>query len=90
MTGSSATATPRLGIFNDGALLESLGYSAFVAVWVTILSLFVGTCNAFLFERTNFPGKNMLYVLALTPLVIPRCYSWYFDPHLCQFHRQWH
>ena len=62
---------PRLGIFNDGALLESLGYSAFVAVWVTILSLFVGTCNAFLFERTNFPGKNMLYVLALTPLVIP-------------------
>lgn len=62
---------PRRGIFNDGALLESLGYSAFVAIWVTALSLFVGTCNAFLFERTNFPGKNFLYVLALTPLVIP-------------------
>lgn len=62
---------PRLGIFNDGALLESFGYSAFIAFWVTLLSLFVGTCNAFLFERTNFPGKNFLYVLALTPLVIP-------------------
>ncbi|HAT86567.1 MAG TPA: ABC transporter permease [Rhizobiales bacterium] len=62
---------PRLGVFNDGALLESFGYSAFIALWVTALSLFVGTCNAFLFERTNFPGKNLLYVLALTPLVIP-------------------
>ncbi|PLW77939.1 ABC transporter permease, partial [Cohaesibacter celericrescens] len=64
-------SAPRLGIFNDGPLLESLGFSAFVAFWVTLLSLFVGTCNAFLFERTNFPGKNLLYVMALTPLVIP-------------------
>ena len=61
----------RRGIFNDGALLESLGHSAFVAIWVTVLSLLVGTCNAFLFERTSFPGKNFLYILALTPLVIP-------------------
>lgn len=65
------TEQPRLGILNDAPLLESLGYSAFVAFWVTLLSLFVGTCNAFLFERTQFPGKNALYVLALTPLVIP-------------------
>ena len=62
---------PRLGIFHDEPLLESIGISAFVAVWVTLLSLFVGTCNAFLFEREQFPFKNLLYMLMLTPLVIP-------------------
>ena len=62
---------PRTGVFNDGELLESIGFSAFVAVFVTLLSVLVGTCNAFLFERHNFPGKNFLYILALMPLVIP-------------------
>jgi spermidine/putrescine transport system permease protein len=38
---------------------------------VTLLSVTVGTCNAFLFERAQFPGKNLLYVVALSPLVIP-------------------
>ncbi|OSQ30920.1 ABC transporter permease [Thalassospira sp. MCCC 1A03138] len=62
---------PYIGIFNDGKLLESVGVSAFVAFWVTLLSVTVGTCNAFLFERAQFPGKNLLYVVALSPLVIP-------------------
>lgn len=63
--------SPYIGIFNDGKLLESVGVSAFVAFWVTLLSVTVGTCNAFLFERAQFPGKNLLYVVALSPLVIP-------------------
>ena len=62
---------PYIGIFNDGKLLESVGVSAFVAFWVTVLLVTVGTCNAFLFERAQFPGKNLLYVVALSPLVIP-------------------
>jgi len=62
---------PYIGIFNDGKLLESVGVSAFVAFWVTILSVTVGTCNAFLFERSHFPGKNLLYIVSLSPLVIP-------------------
>lgn len=62
---------PYIGIFNDGKLLESVGVSAFVAFWVTLLSVTVGTCNAFLFERAQFPGKNLLYVVVLSPLVIP-------------------
>ncbi len=62
---------PYIGIFNHGKLLESAGVSAFVAFWVTLLSVTVGTCNAFLFERAQFPGKNLLYVVALSPLVIP-------------------
>ncbi|MEQ8285229.1 ABC transporter permease [Thalassospira sp.] len=62
---------PYIGIFNDSKLLESVGVSAFVAFWVTVLSVTVGTCNAFLFERSHFPGKNLLYIVSLSPLVIP-------------------
>ncbi|MFD2206424.1 ABC transporter permease [Kiloniella antarctica] len=65
------TEAPRVGVFNDSQLLESIGFSAFVAVCVTTLAVFVGTCNAFLFERHSFPGKNILYMFALMPLVIP-------------------
>lgn len=62
---------PYIGIFHDESLLRSVGTSAFVACWVTVLSISVGTCNAFLFERGKFPGKNLLYMVAISPLVIP-------------------
>lgn len=65
------TSEPRVGLLHDRALLQSLGTSAFVAVWVTALSIAVGTCNAFLFERERFPLKGLLYILMLMPLVIP-------------------
>ena len=61
----------RLGVFSDSAMLESVGVSAFVAFWVTILSLLVATSNAFLFERYDFRFKEFLYMLMLLPLVIP-------------------
>ncbi|NVK17689.1 MAG: ABC transporter permease [Methylocystaceae bacterium] len=62
---------PRKGLFHEEPILESIGVSVFVALMVTTLSVFVGTCNAFLFERENFPFKNVLYILMLLPLVIP-------------------
>lgn len=62
---------PRKGLLFDTSILESIGVSIFVATCVTLLSVFVGTCNAFLFERENFPFKNTLYILMLLPLVIP-------------------
>ena len=61
----------RLGVFSDSAMLESVGISAFVAFWVTALSLFVATSNAFLFERYDFRFKEFFYMLMLLPLVIP-------------------
>ncbi len=63
--------SPRKGLFYEDPILESVGVSVFVAIMVTALSVFVGTCNAFLFERENFPFKNALYILMLLPLVIP-------------------
>lgn len=64
-------AHPRLGVFNDKPILESIGVSALVALGVSVLAIIVGTSNAFLFEREKFPYKNFLYMLMLTPLVIP-------------------
>ena len=55
----------------DTPLLHSLWTSTLVAGWVTLLSVAVGTANAFLIERTQFRGKSALSLLMLAPLVIP-------------------
>jgi spermidine/putrescine transport system permease protein len=64
-------AAGRIGLFRDQELLGSIWTSSVVAVWVTALSVAVGTANAFLMERAQFPGKGALSMLMLTPLVIP-------------------
>lgn len=61
----------RTGVLFDAELIKSLGTSAWVATWVTVLSVAVGTCNAFLLERFDFPGKNAIALLSMLPLVIP-------------------
>ena len=70
-TGSSAKSGQRIGLFGDAALLRSLWTSTLVALWVTLLSVSVGTVNAFLIERAQFRGKPALSLLMLAPLVIP-------------------
>ncbi len=61
----------RVGLFADGPLLASIGTSAVVALWVTVLSVAVGTANAFVLERARFRGKSALSLAMLAPLVIP-------------------
>ena len=61
----------RVGLFADAPLLGSLWTSVVVAGWVTLLSVVVGTANAFLIERAQFRGKAALSLLMLAPLVIP-------------------
>jgi spermidine/putrescine transport system permease protein len=63
--------TGRVGLFHDQELLGSIWTSTLVALWVTALSVAIGTANAFLMERTEFPGKGALSMLMLVPLVIP-------------------
>ena len=65
------SSSSRVGLFHDTELLGSIWTSAIVALWVTALSVTVGTGNAFLMERYRFPGKQALSALMLTPLVIP-------------------
>jgi spermidine/putrescine transport system permease protein len=64
-------AAGRVGLFRDQELLGSIWTSTVVAVWVTALSVAIGTANAFLMEREQFPGKGALSMLMLVPLVIP-------------------
>ena len=61
----------RRGLFADTGMLGSIWTSIVVAAWVTLLSVLVGTANAFLIERTQFRGKQALSMLMLAPLVIP-------------------
>ena len=68
---SGAPGSGRRGLFADPAMLGSLWTSVVVACWVTLLSVLVGTSNAFLIERTQFRGKQALSLLMLAPLVIP-------------------
>ena len=61
----------RVGLFKDADLLGSIWTSFVVAAWVTVLSVLIGISNAFLIERKNFAGKQVLSILMLAPLVIP-------------------
>ena len=69
--GRAGAAGARVGLLDDAALLASVWTSVVVATWVTLLSVLVGTANAFLLERTRFVGKQALSLLMLAPLVIP-------------------
>lgn len=62
---------PKIGMFHDRRLMRGLQNSLFIGVIVSSLSVAVGTSNAFLFERKVFPGKTLLYILMIIPLVIP-------------------
>ena len=67
----TANLPERVGIFHDQINLDSIWVSFRVAFFVTILSMAVGTCGAFLFEQEEFRFKQLLYFLMLAPLVIP-------------------
>ncbi|MGA9536603.1 MAG: ABC transporter permease [Desulfobacterales bacterium] len=61
----------RVGIFHDRMNLDSIWVSLRVAFFVSLLSVGVGTCAAFLFEQEDFRFKPLLYFLTIAPLVIP-------------------
>lgn len=61
----------RVGLLYNEPLTQSIAVSLQVSVAVTLLSVTVGTCNSFLFERHNFPLRGVLYMMMLWPLVIP-------------------
>lgn len=61
----------RTGLFHDDGLLAALWVSVIVAFWVTVLCVTLGCLNAILFERLEFRGKEILYLVMLLPLVIP-------------------
>ncbi|HJS33516.1 MAG TPA: ABC transporter permease [Alphaproteobacteria bacterium] len=61
----------RLGLLHDARLLESVYVSLKVALAVALLSVVVGTCNAFLLARQDMRFRETLYMMMLWPLVVP-------------------
>lgn len=66
-----ADSGSRVGMFHDQRLIDGLLNSLEIGLLVAALSVFLGTCNAFLFERCEFAGKKVLYIVLIVPLVIP-------------------
>ncbi|MFX0543538.1 ABC transporter permease [Roseovarius sp. S4756] len=62
---------PKIGVFHERSILGAIGTSALVGACVSVLSVAVGTSNAFLFNRYKFRLRGLLYVLMLLPLVVP-------------------
>ncbi len=62
---------PMIGVFHETPILRAIGTSVIIGLAVSALSVAVGTTNAFLFNRYQFRGRGLLYVLMLLPLVIP-------------------
>jgi spermidine/putrescine transport system permease protein len=59
------------GVLMDPIWLTSIGNSLKVAVPVALLAVLGGTVNAWVLERAEFPGKTVLGMMMLWPLVIP-------------------
>lgn len=66
-----ADGPERIGLFHDDQNLRAIVTSFQTAFFVSILSVVVGTCASFLFEKEEFRFKGVLYFLMLAPLVIP-------------------
>ena len=65
------TTEPKLGMFHDQRLMKGLYNSLWIGAIVSVVSVGAGLVNAFLFERRDFPGKSVAYILMVVPLVIP-------------------
>ncbi len=59
------------GVLKDPIWLTTIGNSLKVALPVAVLAVLLGTVNAWLLERAQFPGKTLLAMMMLWPLVIP-------------------
>ena len=66
---------PTLANFTRAIQLESFGVyfgnSLFVAVATTLITVFVSSLMAFAFARMNFRGKEALFYLLLTGMMVP-------------------
>lgn len=58
-------------VFTEPYYREVLGFTAWQALWSTILTLAAGLPAAYAFARYNFPGKTILRAVLTVPFVLP-------------------
>jgi spermidine/putrescine transport system permease protein len=61
----------KTGFFNDSRNISGVIVSIKTAIFVSILTVAIGTLAAFLFEQEEFIGKKYLFFLFIAPLVVP-------------------
>lgn len=59
------------GVLVDPIWIDTIINSFRVAIPVALLAVVIGTVNAWVLERAEFPGKTFLSMMMLWPLVIP-------------------
>ncbi len=57
--------------FSTGLMIDSLGNSAIVALFATVIATTIGTMVALSLVRGNYPGKQLLDNFLYLPVVIP-------------------
>jgi spermidine/putrescine transport system permease protein len=60
-----------LGVFSDGEVLTTMGYSAVIAIASTLISIAVGTWIAVLLEGRKFFGRTIMFGLTILPALVP-------------------
>ena len=68
---NQATGGNFVRMFEQLPMLQILLNTIFVAASVTIISLFINALTAYAFARINFKGKNLIFFIILSMLVIP-------------------
>ena len=61
----------KVGLFYNPLNMNAILTSLRVALGVSLLSTFVGTCAAFLFDQEEFRFKKFFYLLMIAPMVVP-------------------
>ena len=67
----TANGPDRIGFFHDSRNINGVITSFNTAIFVSLLTVIVGTLAAFLFEQEEFVGKKYLFFLFIAPLVVP-------------------
>ena len=60
-----------LGVFDNGEVIATFGYSLWIAVASTLISILMGTWLALLLSGRRFVGRFAVYALTLLPALVP-------------------
>lgn len=58
-------------IWTAGPLLSGIKNSAIIAISVTVVGTFTSSLAAFSFSKLKYPGKNIIFLMLLSALMIP-------------------
>lgn len=58
-------------IFQENNVLEMVFYSVILTVFGTIVNVFFSACAAYVLAKYEFPGRKLIYALAIFAMVVP-------------------